>query len=189
MLKAQLCLLIGVLLVLVACLSSTQAKSFFELSRISKRQAGPATRKNPTPNKTLQNAPRVNLKEIDNPFKYSGFIEVNSTYGGQMYYVFMEALNGDENAPLIIWKVASVSACCCLFSNDDIRFQGGPGSSSMFGCKFHFLCDFTNYDLHVAKVFVENGPYLVDPSTLELVKNKYTWLEDHHMVSVYTHVK
>ncbi|KAF0982362.1 hypothetical protein FDP41_011292 [Naegleria fowleri] len=178
MLKAQLCLLIGVLLVLVACLSSTQAKSFFELSRISKRQAGPATRKNPTPNKTLQNAPRVNLKEIDNPFKYSGFIEVNSTYGGQMYYVFMEALNGDENAPLIIWKVASVSACCCLFSNDDIRFQGGPGSSSMFG------------------LFVENGPYLVDPSTLELVKNKYTWLEDHHMIWIdnpigagFSHVK
>jgi len=32
-------------------------------------------------------------------------------------------------------------------------------------------------------LFAENGPYTVDPTTLELVKNKYTWNQDHHMVS------
>ncbi|KAG2387445.1 hypothetical protein C9374_001777 [Naegleria lovaniensis] len=104
---------------------------------------------------------RVNrFTEEDNPFKYSGFIEVNSTYSGQMYYVFMEAQNGNPNAPVIAW------------------FQGGPGSASIFG------------------LFVENGPYLVDPTTLELVKNKYTWNADHHMIwidnplgSGFSHVK
>ncbi|KAG2394152.1 hypothetical protein C9374_003916 [Naegleria lovaniensis] len=139
-------ILFTALLCIGLCLSLTEAKSFFELSRLSGRSNPSGVRKSSPLNQALQGAPRVNLNEIENPFKYSGFIEVNSTYSGQMYYVFMEALNGNENAPLIIWM------------------QGGPGSSSMFG------------------LFVENGPYLVDPNTLELVKNKYTWLQDHHMI-------
>jgi len=40
---------------------------------------------------------------------------VNETYSGMMYYVFLEAMNGNASAPIIVW------------------LQGGPGASSMCG--------------------------------------------------------
>nr|CAG4717087.1 unnamed protein product [Naegleria fowleri] len=50
-----------------------------------------------------------------NPFAHSGFFTVNKTVGGQMYYVFFEAQDGNPNAPIILW------------------LQGGPGCSSATG--------------------------------------------------------
>jgi vitellogenic carboxypeptidase-like protein len=44
--------------------------------------------------------------------------------------------------------------------------QGGPGCSSMDG------------------LFVENGPYHIDPNTLRLIPNEYTWNKEYSMVFV-----
>lgn len=57
------------------------------------------------------------------PRTHSGYLLANKEYGAYLFYVFMESLSDPANDPVILW------------------LQGGPGSSSMFGC------------------FVENGPY------------------------------
>ena len=48
---------------------------------------------------------------------YSGFIEVNSTANGSLFYWFIESQNENttENTPLLIW------------------INGGPGASSLIG--------------------------------------------------------
>lgn len=39
----------------------------------------------------------------DNPFKNSGYFTTNETLGTNYYYLFIEAENGDKNAPVILW--------------------------------------------------------------------------------------
>eukprot|EP00027_Filamoeba_sp_ATCC50430_P002155 CAMPEP_0168548710 /NCGR_PEP_ID=MMETSP0413-20121227/4713_1 /TAXON_ID=136452 /ORGANISM="Filamoeba nolandi, Strain NC-AS-23-1" /LENGTH=418 /DNA_ID=CAMNT_0008579045 /DNA_START=31 /DNA_END=1284 /DNA_ORIENTATION=+ len=67
-----------------------------------------------------------------------GHILVNELSGGYLYYFLTESQSNPATDPLIIW------------------LQGGPGSSSMFGC------------------FVENGPYLIQPNG-SFVDNPYAW--------------
>ncbi|KAL9646839.1 hypothetical protein ABK040_013700 [Willaertia magna] len=115
-----------------------------------KKQKGSSVTTTPSIISQFKNKPiKVTVGTGDeNPFQYSGFIRVNETYQGDMYYVFCPALNNNVSAPIIMW------------------LQGGPGASSMTG------------------LFVENGPYLVDPKTLQLVKNEFTWNDNHHMLYV-----
>ena len=70
---------------------------------------------------------------------YSGLLLANSKYSSYLYYIFMQSLNNATTDPLILW------------------LQGGPGSSSMFGC------------------FVENGLYQINSNSTWLI-NKYSWL-------------
>ncbi|XP_064401479.1 probable serine carboxypeptidase CPVL [Halichondria panicea] len=46
---------------------------------------------------------------------YSGFLTVNETSNGNMFFWFFPAQNGNKDAPLMLW------------------LQGGPGGSSLFG--------------------------------------------------------
>lgn len=70
---------------------------------------------------------------------YSGLLLSNSKYSSYLYYIFMQSLNNANTDPLILW------------------LQGGPGSSSLFGC------------------FVENGLYQINSNGTWLI-NKYSWL-------------
>ena len=70
---------------------------------------------------------------------YSGLLLSNSKYSSYLYYIFMQSLNNASTDPLILW------------------LQGGPGSSSLFGC------------------FVENGLYQI-ASNGSWSTNKYSWL-------------
>jgi len=56
---------------------------------------------------------RVDL--FSDPLAYSGFFTTDSATNTNMFYLFIEAANGDKNAPVILW------------------LQGGPGGSSLFG--------------------------------------------------------
>jgi vitellogenic carboxypeptidase-like protein len=49
------------------------------------------------------------------PFQNTGFINVDSKRGANMFYWFFEAMNGNASAPLILW------------------LQGGPGCSGLMG--------------------------------------------------------
>lgn len=50
-----------------------------------------------------------------NPFAYSGYISVDPTHNSNMFYWFFESIDGNKNAPVLLW------------------LQGGPGGTSMFG--------------------------------------------------------
>jgi carboxypeptidase C (cathepsin A) len=46
---------------------------------------------------------------------HAGFLTIDSATASNTYFSFAKALNGDENAPVLLW------------------LQGGPGASSLFG--------------------------------------------------------
>ncbi|KAL9644200.1 hypothetical protein ABK040_005661 [Willaertia magna] len=77
------------------------------------------------------------LSEDDNPFKYSGFYNVNKTIGGMMYYAFFEAKDGNKQAPIILW------------------LQGGPGCSSMTG----LLIEGGPFRINKQTLQLEDNPY------------------------------
>jgi vitellogenic carboxypeptidase-like protein len=58
----------------------------------------------------------VNMEDNDMiDMGYAGYITVNQTYDSNTFFWFIPALNGDANAPLLMWM------------------NGGPGATSMYG--------------------------------------------------------
>jgi len=51
----------------------------------------------------------------DDPFSYSGYLNVDENLDSNLFYWFFEAQNGNKDAPVLLW------------------LQGGPGGTSMFG--------------------------------------------------------
>ena len=78
---------------------------------------------------------------------YSGYITVNQTTNSNLFFWLFEAQNRDPSAPLIAW------------------FNGGPGSTSMYG------------------LFTENGPIYVQPDGTAALRD-VTWNENCHMVFI-----
>lgn len=67
--------------------------------------------------KKAQDATKVDLSSFGwtNNSVHAGFITLDKTMGRNTYFWFSEALDGNTNAPLLLW------------------LQGGPGASSLFG--------------------------------------------------------
>lgn len=104
---------------IAAALDTTSDVSSAELPALSLEEALNAT---PEERAAMQEAAKVRLPGLVNHnggvgdiFSYSGYVLADPVNNGNLFYWFFEAINGDKNAPVLLW------------------LQGGPGGSSMFG--------------------------------------------------------
>ena len=76
---------------------------------------------------------------------YAGTITTNATVNAEAFFWYWPAASGNASAPVMVWM------------------QGGPGSSSLFGC------------------FAEMGPYRITAAG-QPVPNPFSWNQNYSMV-------